>query len=196
LCDYPNLCAVSFIASVYPKSLPTLAADFRSRPRLGDIMPDIKYARPTECQSLGKSGYCVTVGIATSLLRSNNVDEIHFEPITTRGVGRGRIVVGMDAVPELIATLQAFQNKCRRGAVVGTAGGPLSTSYQIDWRINLDAEDTQEAARKALQIQRDPESIATVFLVTDLSGRSEVVDLLEADEDEGLSEADASPVEP
>lgn len=35
--------------------------------------------------------------------------------------------------------------------------------YYVTWEITLEAEDAYEAAEKALAIQRDPESIATVF---------------------------------
>jgi len=107
------------------------------------------------------------------------VDEVHFEPITTRGVGRARIVVSMDALPALISCLQSIDAKSRSGETAGKpAGGPAS-SYQVDWRIDIDADSSMEAAAKALTIQRDPESIATEFLVTDQNGLSEVVDLSE-----------------
>lgn len=36
--------------------------------------------------------------------------------------------------------------------------------YRVVWEIDIeDAETPEEAARKALSIQRDPNSIATVF---------------------------------
>jgi hypothetical protein len=38
-------------------------------------------------------------------------------------------------------------------------------TYKVTWAIDIDADTTEEAARKALAIQRDPESIATVFRV-------------------------------
>ena len=49
---------------------------------------------------------------------------------------------------------------------------------RVRWEIDLDARTAKEAARKALRIQRDPESIATVFevrtkrkkFIVDLSG--------------------------
>jgi hypothetical protein len=37
--------------------------------------------------------------------------------------------------------------------------------YKVRWEIEVDARSHREAARKALEIQRDPESIATVFEV-------------------------------
>ncbi|WP_053649608.1 MULTISPECIES: hypothetical protein [unclassified Streptomyces] len=36
-------------------------------------------------------------------------------------------------------------------------------SYRVTWEIDIDADDPEEAARKALGIQRDPDSTATVF---------------------------------
>lgn len=39
------------------------------------------------------------------------------------------------------------------------------TSYLVSWDIDLDASDPVDAARKALAIQRDPGSWATVFTV-------------------------------
>jgi hypothetical protein len=39
------------------------------------------------------------------------------------------------------------------------------TSYLVRWDIDLDASDPVDAARKALAIQRDPRSWATVFTV-------------------------------
>jgi hypothetical protein len=37
--------------------------------------------------------------------------------------------------------------------------------YRITWEIDIDAESPQEAAERALEIHRDPKSIATVFIV-------------------------------
>lgn len=36
-------------------------------------------------------------------------------------------------------------------------------SYRVKWEIDVEADTPEEAARKALAIQRNPESIATVF---------------------------------
>ena len=49
---------------------------------------------------------------------------------------------------------------------------------KVRWDIDIEARTPREAARKALRIQRDPESIATVFevrtkrkkFIVDLSG--------------------------
>ena len=50
--------------------------------------------------------------------------------------------------------------------------------YKVEWEIELDAYDELEAAELALQIQRDPESIATCFKVTKIGfGDETEVDL-------------------
>jgi len=38
-------------------------------------------------------------------------------------------------------------------------------TYTVRWEIDVDADSPEAAARQALEIQRDPESIATVFEV-------------------------------
>jgi hypothetical protein len=45
--------------------------------------------------------------------------------------------------------------------------------YRVMWEIDMDAESAEEAARKALAIMRDPESIATVFEVIKLAAHGE-----------------------
>ncbi|MBE0558607.1 MAG: hypothetical protein IH628_15380 [Proteobacteria bacterium] len=49
--------------------------------------------------------------------------------------------------------------------------------YKVVWEIDLNAESPEDAARQALEIQRDPESIATCFIVTDEKGNRHDVDL-------------------
>ncbi len=51
--------------------------------------------------------------------------------------------------------------------------------YRVVWEIDLDAESFEDAANQALEIQRDPESIATCFIVTDEQGHRQDVDLAE-----------------
>lgn len=50
--------------------------------------------------------------------------------------------------------------------------------YYVEWRIDIAATSPREAAEYALAIQRDPDSIATVFHVFTPEGEVEV-DLLE-----------------
>jgi len=51
-------------------------------------------------------------------------------------------------------------------------------AFRVDWDIELEAETAMEAAKEALKIHRDPDSIATVFIVTELkTGDSWQIDL-------------------
>jgi hypothetical protein len=52
--------------------------------------------------------------------------------------------------------------------------------YLVTWEIELDADSPEAAARLALEIQRDPNSIATVFQVQGENGE-EIVDITELD---------------
>ena len=54
--------------------------------------------------------------------------------------------------------------------------------YHVSWDIDLVADSPMDAARQALRIQRDRDSIATVFDVTDEEGNTERIDLTEATE--------------
>lgn len=57
-------------------------------------------------------------------------------------------------------------------------GGNMSKHYEVAWTIDIYADDPEEAAAKALEVQRDPESIATVFEVHDAeSGDVHTIDL-------------------
>ncbi len=42
---------------------------------------------------------------------------------------------------------------------------PESNEYKVTWTVDVEADDPVEAAREALRIQRDPESVATYFEV-------------------------------
>ncbi len=50
-------------------------------------------------------------------------------------------------------------------------------TYIVTWRIEIDATTPRDAAKQALEIQRDPFSSATVFDVTDEDGKNINVDL-------------------
>jgi len=39
----------------------------------------------------------------------------------------------------------------------------MAERYRVQWEIDLEADSPEEAAREALRIQRNPESIATVY---------------------------------
>lgn len=53
-----------------------------------------------------------------------------------------------------------------------------SKTYLVSWHIDIDADSPEEAAAKALRIQRnnDPENIATVFTVSQ-GTHTQIVDL-------------------
>jgi hypothetical protein len=55
-------------------------------------------------------------------------------------------------------------------------------TYSVHWRIDIEAETPLEAAQKALEIHRDPASLATVFEVYDKNGNCTRFDLLETGE--------------
>lgn len=60
--------------------------------------------------------------------------------------------------------------------------------YLIEWTIELDAESPEDAARAALAIQRDPDSLATMFKVYGEDGKYVVIDLAELDEQSEVEE--------
>lgn len=58
----------------------------------------------------------------------------------------------------------------------------MPKKYTVRWTIDVLAENEKEAAEEALKIQRDPESIATMFQVIELNGLwldSKHIDLLD-----------------
>jgi hypothetical protein len=56
-------------------------------------------------------------------------------------------------------------------------------TYTVTWEISLDAESAVDAARKALRIHRNPESIATVFVVESDNQPATEIDLDEVGAD-------------
>jgi hypothetical protein len=58
---------------------------------------------------------------------------------------------------------------------------PEFQPFTVVWRINIEASSAKQAAEEALKIQRDSASIATVFSVTDYSGKTIDIDLLKHD---------------
>lgn len=53
----------------------------------------------------------------------------------------------------------------------------MPKQFRVEWGLDLWAETPEEAAKLALEIQRDPDSIATVFTVTGRDGEVTMVDL-------------------
>jgi hypothetical protein len=58
------------------------------------------------------------------------------------------------------------------------------TNYRVIWEIDIDAETPEDAAREALEIQRDPVSRATAFRCFDENGDCSNVDVTQLDEKE------------
>jgi len=54
--------------------------------------------------------------------------------------------------------------------------------YLVSWSIDIQAKSRREAAEKALAIQRDINSTATIFDVTPPGGAPKEIDLLDGDE--------------
>ena len=52
----------------------------------------------------------------------------------------------------------------------------MSKNYYVTWSIEVEATSPRVAAEMALEIQRDPESIATVFVVSDENGAAVQID--------------------
>lgn len=50
--------------------------------------------------------------------------------------------------------------------------------YQTTWKIEVEAGSFEEAVKIALEIQRDPKSIATQFEVRDASGTIRELDMV------------------
>lgn len=52
------------------------------------------------------------------------------------------------------------------------------TTYRVKWEIDVEAETPREAAEEAQEAQRDPQSIATIFVVTNRkTGKKVTIDL-------------------
>lgn len=49
--------------------------------------------------------------------------------------------------------------------------------YKVVWEIDLDAASFEDAARQALEVQRDQASIATCFTVTNENGIRHDIDI-------------------
>ena len=55
--------------------------------------------------------------------------------------------------------------------------------YYVEWRIEIEADSPEDAARQALAIQQDPDSIANVFHIADADEGFIVIDLSELDQE-------------
>jgi hypothetical protein len=55
--------------------------------------------------------------------------------------------------------------------------------YTVQWTIDVDAESPREAAEQALTIQRDPNSIALIYRVTEMGDALQVPTYVDLTED-------------
>ena len=55
------------------------------------------------------------------------------------------------------------------------------TEYLVTWRIFVEAESAEDAAREALAVQRNPETEATGFDVRDGAGKEATIVVREAE---------------
>ncbi len=51
--------------------------------------------------------------------------------------------------------------------------------YRVKWEVDLIANSPEDAARQALEIQRDLGSVASVFTVTDEDGKVTEIDAID-----------------
>lgn len=56
--------------------------------------------------------------------------------------------------------------------------------FLVEWRINISADTPEEAAQKAWEIMRRPDSTANCFHIIDDAGNETAVDLMEEGEDD------------
>lgn len=66
-------------------------------------------------------------------------------------------------------------------------------TYLVTWEIEVDADSPRDAAQRALDMQRDPDSTATVFGVVefDTDGDTTTIDLsADEDSDDMIAEVD------
>jgi hypothetical protein len=68
--------------------------------------------------------------------------------------------------------------------------------YRVRWEIDVEAESPREAAEKALATQRDPESEATVFDVSEKQWRGDGYDLGPVETYDLLDDPDQQPLDP
>ena len=107
-------------------------------------------------------------GCGDSLLRFIVAELSHREDCTSFQEAVRRMTTARNQLNELIEDLQE------------TADTPDATDrpYTVHWLIELDASSPLDAARQALTIQRDPASIATLFMVRDnATGETTSIDL-------------------
>lgn len=68
------------------------------------------------------------------------------------------------------------------------------TTYTVAWFIEIDADSPEDAARRALEIHRDPASIATFFEVKK-RGPNTLIDVANFIESNGYATIDGAPAD-
>ena len=87
-------------------------------------------------------------------------------PASDTSEGSYKNVATFHSYPEAVEFATAAFGADEEGRVNLISSGSIpDKSYRVTWEIDIDAASSREAAEKALHIQRDPDSTATVFTV-------------------------------
>lgn len=101
----------------------------------------------------------------------------HPDPmVAAKMVEEGRLQTGYGPIVKITGP-----NSLSSPGTTERAAPLVDKPYHVAWEVDLTAASPEEAARKALAMQRDPESIATVFDVYDGTTGKVTVDLSEED---------------
>ena len=89
-------------------------------------------------------------------------------PTTDTSEGSYKNVVTFHSYAEAVEFAATAFGADEEGRVELVSGGSVpDKSFRVTWEIDIDAASPREAAEKALHIQRDVDSIATVFTVAE-----------------------------
>jgi hypothetical protein len=89
-------------------------------------------------------------------------------PATGTSEGSYKNVATFHTREEAIKFARTAFDADEEGRIALISGGSLpEKSFRVAWEIDIDATSPREAAEKALRIQRDPDSHATIFSVAE-----------------------------
>ncbi|MGB8481346.1 MAG: hypothetical protein WCE63_21275 [Acidobacteriaceae bacterium] len=89
-------------------------------------------------------------------------------PTTDESEGSYKNVATFHSYAEAVEFAATAFGADEEGRVELISGGSVpDKSFRVTWEIDIDAASPREAAEKALHIQRDVDSIATVFTVAE-----------------------------
>jgi len=89
-------------------------------------------------------------------------------PTTDTSEGSYKNVATFHSYAEAVEFAATAFGADEEGRVELVSGGSIpDKSFRVTWEIDIDAASPREAAEKALHIQRDVDSIATVFTVAE-----------------------------